>query len=62
MFFGEAILVGDTKQPVPGEFDVIGIQLPTVHRRLVVPVNTLTDVEDIGQRVRLLPSLNQMSL
>ena len=48
--------VKPTAQPqiaVKVEHDIIGGQLPTVHRCLVVPVDALPDVEDIGQRVRL---------
>ena len=41
--FGE---IAQTQIAVIVIFDVIGIELPTVHRRLIVPVNALADVPD----------------
>ena len=56
--FGEA--TAQTRYPVKIEYNVIGSELPSVHRRLVVPVNALADVKDNGQEVWPLVALRQV--
>ena len=55
--FGEA--AAQTQVPVKVILDVLGGELPTVHRRLVMPVDTLADVEDIRCGVGLVPAFSQ---
>ena len=44
---------------VPVEYYVLGGQFSAIHWCLVMPVNALADVEDIGVRIGLFPALGQ---
>jgi hypothetical protein len=52
----------DGHGPLEREGHVLGGHLPPVHRRLVVPPDTLAQLEDIGRLGRLLPGLGEVSL
>ena len=45
-----------SQQAVKVVLDILGSQLPTVYRRLVMPVNALADVQDNGCVVRRFPA------
>ena len=49
-----------TRHTVIVIYHIIGSQLPTVHRWLIMPVNALADVEDKCCVVGLFPTLRQV--
>ena len=48
------------KQALVVRGHVVGGQLPTVHRRLVVEEDVVADRVDVGQRIRVLPAFGQV--
>ena len=48
-----------SQHAVKVELDILGSELPSVHWRLVMPVDALADVEDKGGGVGLFPALRQ---
>src|SRR5215813_5121048 len=51
-----------SQETIKGKLHVLCHQLATIERRFVVPFDSLTQVEDIGCIIRLLPTLGQVRL
>jgi hypothetical protein len=55
-------VAGDGEEALVGVLDVVGRQLPAVHRGLVVPAHALAQLEDVRGVVGLGPRLGEVAL